>query len=134
MSPLKTIVRKLLTISDLTHSFVTPWQRQTSVKLFQGLLAKFDESGRYRYYRSLFCQVSHSGVKGLLVHAVKNEVDDALKEVRVLGVNQYHLFLLMHTLVRGCHGEVQQVSGARLATSSRAGGESGGGSGATEGI
>lgn len=55
--------------------------RQASVMLFQQLLAKFEESGRHRYYRSLFRQVSHSGIKGLLIHSIKNEVDSALKEV-----------------------------------------------------
>lgn len=52
------------------------------MRLFQQLLAKFVERGRHNFYRLLFHQVSHSGVKGLLVQAVKNEVDSALKVSR----------------------------------------------------
>lgn len=52
------------------------------MRLFQQLLAKFVERGRHNFYRLLFHQVSHSGVKGLLVQGVKNEVDSALKVSR----------------------------------------------------
>lgn len=42
---------------------------------------KFTEGGRYRYYHSLFHRITHPGVKGLLIHAVKDEVNQALKVI-----------------------------------------------------
>lgn len=54
-------------------------QRQVSVRTFQSLLTKFEERGRHRLYLKLFHHLDHSGVKGLLTHAVKDEVDSALK-------------------------------------------------------
>ena len=54
-------------------------QRKTSVKLFEQMMSRFEARGRHRYYRLLLHNISHSGVRGLLVHTVKNEVDNASK-------------------------------------------------------
>ena len=47
--------------------------------LLRQLINKFNEMGRHRMYRKLLRSVSHAGVRGLLVHDVKNEVEQALK-------------------------------------------------------
>ena len=47
--------------------------------LLRQLINKFNETGRHRMYRKLLRSVTHAGVRGLLVHDIKNEVDIALK-------------------------------------------------------
>ena len=47
--------------------------------LLRQLISCFDVLGRHRLYRNLLRSVTHAGVRGLLVHDIKNEVDLALK-------------------------------------------------------
>ena len=47
--------------------------------LLRQLISSFSAVGRHRLYRNLLHLVTHAGVQGLLVHDVKNEVDQALK-------------------------------------------------------
>ncbi len=49
------------------------------MELFQGTIAKFEEKGRHRFYQGLLRKVSHSGVRGLLIQGVKNDIDKALR-------------------------------------------------------
>ena len=53
-------------------------QRQEGLKHFEGLIRKFDASGRHKFYQRLLRTASHSGVRGVLVHSVKEEVAEAL--------------------------------------------------------
>ena len=47
------------------------------------MISCFTESGRHRLYLSLLHYVTHAGVKGLLLHNIKNEVDRTLAKVCV---------------------------------------------------
>ena len=47
--------------------------------LLRQLISCFSAVGRHRLYRNLLRLVTHAGVRGLLVHDIKNEVDQALK-------------------------------------------------------
>lgn len=47
--------------------------------LLRRLINCFEAVGRHRLYRNLLRVVTHAGVRGLLVHDVKNEIDRALK-------------------------------------------------------
>lgn len=53
--------------------------RERSMKLLLGFVNLFDASGRYKLYRSLFHSVKHSGLLGVLIFHIKNEVDAALR-------------------------------------------------------
>ncbi len=55
------------------------FQRERCVPLLRQLINCFRAVGRHRLYRNLLRLVTHAGVRGLLVHDVKNEVDRALK-------------------------------------------------------
>ena len=64
------------------------------------MVKKFEEKGRHRFYRNLLHSTNHSGIRGLLIHAVKDEVDTALK-VSVgggcqMGSLKLHLNMLLH--------------------------------------
>ena len=49
------------------------------MSLLLSLVNIFTADGRHKLYSSLLHTVSHYGVMGLLIHSVKNEVDNALK-------------------------------------------------------
>ena len=48
------------------------------MKQFEDLVRKFEARGRHRFYRCLLHTVNHSGFRGLIIHAIKEEVAEAL--------------------------------------------------------
>ncbi|XP_061428284.1 glomulin [Lethenteron reissneri] len=53
--------------------------RRRSLSLFQSYLERFEPAATHTLYRVLFRTSSHAGVAGLLIHAVKTQVDLALQ-------------------------------------------------------
>ncbi|XP_032829561.1 glomulin [Petromyzon marinus] len=53
--------------------------RRRSLSLFQSYLDRFEPAAMHTLYRVLFRTSSHAGVAGFLIHAVKTQVDLALK-------------------------------------------------------
>lgn len=55
------------------------FQRKDSHKFLLKFIASFTPNARYLLYKRLFVEIGHSGVQGLLIHQVKEEVNTSIK-------------------------------------------------------
>ncbi len=60
------------------HDLFTSIQRQKAVSLLCPFIDCFEERGRHKLFDMLIRKVNHTGVTGLLIQGLKDEVDKAL--------------------------------------------------------